>query len=73
MLEKQYVTHIDEVSYRIRANPDALPSHTAQYGIVLEYKNADQQEWNIGIFIEPEAISDIIEAMVLLIGDKKEN
>jgi hypothetical protein len=70
IMETQFIIHSDQVTiYRIRPNPESDKTDGSD-GIVLEWRDTDQEKWSNYFFIPPDCIPHIIEAMKHFVPSK---
>ena len=64
MIEANYIIYDTEsgASYRVRPNPDG-DALDGSHGLVIEYRDGPEDDWDKSLFIAPQAASGIAEAI----------
>lgn len=62
MKETHHIVHTEHTCYRVRPNPDGHMLNGSE-GVVIDYRDYDTEEWRGSLFLAPEALKDVAEAL----------
>lgn len=70
MIEAHYLVHGEETTYRVRPSPDG-EALNGDDGVLLEWRDAGEEEWKGSFFISPQAAHYVAEAIARLSRPRK--